>query len=334
MKKNVWINVWVIVLVAVSVAVLTAVLAKKDRQIVQLKEQLASATAAAEQAKQQLASASKNRRQTESLPAGSPVESVPSPASTQAAIPQAGTGAPTNHFAAMAGMMKNPQMKEVIRMQQKMVLDQMYGPMLKNLNRPENEVGALEDLLLQRQMAMVEAGMSAMSGSEADRKQSAEEIKTLKADYDKKIKDMLGPQDYEVFQQYELVAPERMQLQMFKGSLPSDAALTEQQESDLIAAMYEERKALPPSSLVNNQTPDPSQMTEERIAEALKQMEQLQQRYAQRAEAILTPAQLEQFTKWQQQMSAMGAAGLKMAAQMYGNKSAPQPPAANQGQTP
>ena len=231
-------------------------------------------------------------------------------------------------------MMKDPQMKEMIRAQQKMVLDQMYGPMLKNLNRPENEVDALKDLLLQRQMALVEAGMSAMSGSETERKASVETTKTLKEDYDKRIKDLLGPQDYEVFQQYELTAPERMQLQMFKGSLPADAALTDQQESDLLAAMYEERKAVPPSSLMNNKAPDPSQLTEENIAEALKQMEQLQKRYAERAAAILTPAQLEQFTKWQQQLSAMQAAGLKMASQMFGNKAALPPPASNQGQTP
>ena len=231
-------------------------------------------------------------------------------------------------------MMKDPQMKEMIRAQQKMVLDQMYGPMLKNLNRPENEVDALKELLLQRQMALVEAGRSAMSASETERNASVEATKTLKEDYDKRIKDLLGPQDYEVFQQYELTAPERMQLQMFKGSLPADAALTDQQESDLLAAMYEERKAVPPSSLMNNKAPDPSQLTEENIAEALKQMEQLQKRYAERAAAILTPAQLEQFTKWQQQLSAMQAAGLKMASQMFGNKAAHPPPAVNQGQTP
>ena len=121
---------------------------------------------------------------------------------------------------------------------------------------------------------------------------------------------------------------------MFKDTLPADAALTDQQEYDLIGAMYEARKALPASSLMNNQNSDPSQLTEERIAETLKQLEQLQQVYANRAAAILTPAQLEQFTKWQQQLSTMQAAGLKMAVQMFGNKGAPQPPAANQGPTP
>ena len=95
-----------------------------------------------------------------------------------------------------------------------------------------------------------------------------------------------------MFQQYEQTANERMPVQLFKDALPADAALTDQQEENLIAAMYQERKALPTSSLMNNQNPDPSQLTEDRIAELEKQMEQLQQRYADRAAAILTPRSL------------------------------------------
>ncbi len=80
--------------------------------------------------------------------------------------------------------------------------------------------------------------------------------------------------------------------------------------------------------MMNNQTPDPSKFTEEGIANTLKQMQELQQRDAQRAASILTPAQLDQFTKFQDQMNGMQAAGLKMAAQMFGNKSAAPAPAA------
>jgi outer membrane PBP1 activator LpoA protein len=77
--------------------------------------------------------------------------------------------------------------------------------------------------------------------------------------------------------------------------------------------------------LNKGQNSDPSQITEESVAAALKQLEQLQKRYADRAAAILTPAQLEQFAKFQQQWSAMSVAGLKMAAQMFGNKTAAPP---------
>jgi hypothetical protein len=234
-------------------------------------------------------------------------------------------------MAGLAEMMKNPAMKEMVRAQQKMAVDGMYGSLSKYLNLSTNEMDSLKELLMQRQMALMDAGMSMMNGSGADQKQAAEDAKTLKAEYDKKIADLLGPQDYPVFQDYEKGAADRMSVQMFKGSLPAEATLTDQQEESLIAAMAEERKALPPSSMVNSQSADPSKFTEEGIAEALKQMEQLQQRDAERAATILTPAQLDQFTKFQQQMNSMAAAAMKMAAQMFGNKSAAPAPATGAG---
>lgn len=115
---------------------------------------------------------------------------------------------------------------------------------------------------------------------------------------------------------------------MFKGSLSADAALTDQQEENLVTAMAEERKALPSTSALNNQSPDPSRFTDQGIADALKQMQDLQQRDTDRAAAILTPTQLDQFTKFQQQMNGMAAMGMKMAGQMFGNKSAAPAPAA------
>jgi len=269
-------------------------------------------------------------------PAPAPVEEAAAPVAevkpvepVAAAIPQPETGGGTSNkfFAGLAEMMKNPQMKEMVRAQQKVAMDKLYGPLSKYLNRSTNDMEALNELLLQRQMAMVDAGMSAMSGSAADQKQAAEDAKTLKAEYDKKISDLLGSQDYPVFQDYEKTASERMSIQMFKDALPADAALTEQQENSLITAMYEERKALPATSLMNSQSADPSQFSEERIAETLKQMEQLQQRYAERATTILTPTQLDQFTKFEQQMSSVQEAGMKMAAQMFGNKGAAAAPA-------
>jgi RNA polymerase sigma factor (sigma-70 family) len=323
MKKQ----AFLVVLVLVVIGTLALVIVRQRSEIASLRQ--AAEFAAAKQTEPARQPAATAQQPEPELP----VEVVPTPP-PPAPIEQPSSGSPSNFFSGLAGMMKNPQMKEVMRMQQKMMLEQSFGPMFKSLNRPENEVDALKDLLLQRQLALMDAGMSAMSGSDEERKAAAETTKTLKEDCDKKIKDLLDPQDYEVFQQYDQTAPERMQIQMFKGTLPADAMLTDQQESDLIAAMYEERKAIPPSSLMNNKSPDPSQFTEENIAEALKQMEQLQQRYAERAAAILTPAQLEQFTKWQQQISTMQAAGLKMAAQMFGSKPAQPAPAGDQSQGP
>jgi hypothetical protein len=329
------VKTWILKLIkllAVAAVVLAVIVGKEHQQIAQLKKQLASATATAEQAKQQLASASKKRLQPESSPANKPVDSASIP--VPSVFPQAGAAGATNFMANLAGMMKNPQMKEVVRSGQKMTLERTYASLFKNLNLSSEQQDAFADLLLARQMALMDAGLAAFGGKNTDVKQSIEETKVIKADYDKKIQDSLGPQAYPAFQQYEETQQERAQVQMFKGALPAAEALTDQQEEGLVAVMREERKALPASSLFNNQTPDPSQFTEENVNETIQQLGQLQQRYADRAGAILTPEQLEQFTKFQQQWSTMQAAGMKMFVQMYGNKSTPQPPVANQGQTP
>jgi hypothetical protein len=334
MKRNIW-----IVVLLVAVAALAAVVVRQKQQIARMKEQ--SVSTAAEKAKTPKAPPvpAPRRAPPKPLPEAQPTEPVspptPAPAPVPATDAQAGTsiGTASNFFSGLAGMMKNPQMKEMVRAQQKFALEQTYGPLSKYLNLTAEQLDALKNLLSDRQMAMVDSGLAMMGGSESDRKQAAEDAKAIKAEYDQKIKDLLGPQDYQVFQDYEKTASERVQLQMFKGSLPTEAALTDQQEYDLLNAMYEARKAMPPSSLLNNRNADPSQLTEENIAGAMKQMEQLQQVYAEQAKGILTPAQYEQFIQWQQQMSSMQAAAMKMAAQMFGNKPAPQPPA-NQSQAP
>jgi hypothetical protein len=312
-----------------AVAVLAVVAIRQNQQIARTKEQPPAAVAVV---KRQLPPRPVLVRETQELqPETSPAQGAAAPTTEPAPPPAAQTntaGTASNFFTGLAGMMKDPQMKEMIRAQQKMMQDQMYGALFKYLNWPADKQDALKSLLLDRQMALTDAGMSMMSGSESDRKQAMEETKTLKSDYDKKIQDLLGQQDYQTFQDYEKTVPDRMQVQMFKGTLSADAALTDQQEYDLIAAMSEERNALPASSLMKGQNTDPSQFTEEKIAELSKQMDQMQQAYANRAATILTPAQLEQFTKWQQQMSAMQAAGMKMAVQMFGNKGAAQTPAA------
>jgi hypothetical protein len=330
MKKNIPILVLV-----TAVIVLATVTLWQNRQIAQLKVQLASATA--ESAKATTVPVPE-KEVPESAPpaaAGEPaLAPAPAPVAAPAPIAPMAAGSASNYFSALAGMMKNPQMKAMIRNQQKVQLDLTYGSLSNYMNLPADKLDALKEMLSNRQMAMVDSGMAMMGGSDSDRKQAIEDSNAIKADYDKKIQDLLGPQDYPVFQQYDQTTSERMSVQMFKDGLPADAALTDQQEDNLITMMYQERKALPPSPIKNVQVTDPSQFTDQAIADATKQLEQLQQRYAERAASILTPTQLTQFTAFQQQMSSMQAASIKMAAQMFGNKGAPPPPPAHNGSTP
>ena len=312
MKKDMWLAVLLVVLVGLAVVVV-----RQQTEIGELKQRVERLSVRPVVAAKPVIP-KPPKREPAPLPVATSVEPVAAPASPNSSTTN-------NPLAGLASMMKDPAMKEMIRAQQKLSLDMMYGSLAKNLNLSTDQSEAFNKLLLDRQMASVDAGFAVMNGSASERKQALDETKAIKAEYDQKIQDLLGPADYQTFKQYEQSLGERMQVQMFKAALPGELALTDQQESELIAVMTEERTALPATALLNTKTPDPAQLTEQNIAEALKQLEQLQSRYADRAAGILTPAQLEQFTKWQQQWDAMQTMGLKMASQMFGNK--PTPPA-------
>ncbi len=234
---------------------------------------------------------------------------------------QAGFG--TNFMSALAGMMKNPYMKETMKAQQKVAVEQMYGDLLKSLNLTDEQKRQFHEMLVERQQFMAEAGITMMSGTPEEKKKAMDLMKDAKAGYEQVVHDLFGAETAEAFKQYEDRLPEHSSLAMFKSALPVADAMNAQQESDLVAALYQERKNVPADSLLNKQrgqAPDPAQMTEEKIAQTLQQMEQLQQRNLARAATILTPAQLEQFKQYQKQMANMQSMGLKMAAQMFGQQ--------------
>ena len=234
---------------------------------------------------------------------------------------QAGFG--TNFMSALAGMMKNPYMKETMKAQQKVAVDKMYSDLLKSLtNLTDEQRNQFHEMLVERQQFMAEAGMTMMTGSAEEKKKAVELMKDAKAGYEQVVNDLFGAETRDTFKQYEDRLPEHSSLAMFKSALPAADAMNAQQESDLIAALYQERKNMPADSLLNKggQPPDPTQFSEEHITKALQQMEQLQQRNLSRAESILTSPQLEQFKQYQKQMANMQTMGLKMAAQMFGQQ--------------
>lgn len=230
----------------------------------------------------------------------------------------------------IGSMMTNSAMKEMIKQQAKMQLEMQYGRLFKFLNKSPEQIAALKDLLMDRQMALMESGMSLMSGdvSPEERKKKTEEIKSVKDSYDKKIAELLGTDDYDAFKQYEDTQSERMQVEMFKHSIASSGEpLTEQQEYDLVNAMHAARTNAPAMSAMMrpDAPPDPAMFTESGMTNMLAQINQMQQQYATAATTILTPAQNEQFKKHLDQQKAMIEMGMKFAAQMFGGSSSAPP---------
>ena len=229
-------------------------------------------------------------------------------------------GTTSDFFSGLATTMKNPQERLAIRAQLKVMVDQMYAALPKYLNLPSEQLDALKNLLLEERMAMVDARLAAVSGTASDQKQAMDAVKDIKTRYNQKIKDLLGQQEFLTFQDYEKTVWERMQVQLFENALTADSKLTGRQEDGLIAAMYEERQAaMPALAALNNQSSELSVLNQSQFAELLNQLDRVQQQVLKRASAILTPAQLDQFGKWQAQTTTDQKATLK---QMFADTSA------------
>lgn len=227
-------------------------------------------------------------------------------------VAQSGAGG-GNLMAKMADMMKDPQMKEMMRTQQKMMIDQMYGAIPLSATKLQ----PLKQILLDRQMAALEAALPAMSGGTTKQAETAKASQKVIADYDAKIKALLTAGEYKTFKDYEQTVSERTQVNLFKNTLPANLALSPSKEKQLINAMYEERMKIPALAGLKSGG-DLSELTA--IGpKIMKMLDDLGKRYAVRAATILSPQQLEHFKQWEAQMTAMQAATFK---QMFGNQPA------------
>lgn len=250
-------------------------------------------------------------------PAPMPVEQP-----TPAPAPASAERKPANFLSRFAAMAKDPAFRDMMRAQQKMGTERMFHDLFEKLGLNDADKEHLKELLGERQMALMDAGMKLIEegATMQDRTQRAKEVNAIKATHDKKIEEFLGAEDYATFRAYEETQGERMQVNMFKRSLAEADALSAQQETDLIAMMHQLRQSLPTPLPSQTSMPDPAIFTPEKINELGKQLEQLQAQYVEKAGTILTPTQLEKFKTSVQQMQSMQTMGLKMAAQFFGEQ--------------
>jgi uncharacterized protein YxeA len=242
---------------------------------------------------------------------------------------QSQTNAKANPF---GEMFKSKEMKDMIKTQQKTVLggmiDKNYAPYFTSLNLTSEQSASLKDLILNRGLVDAEAGMSMLSGDNdpAKRKEIMDKTKTDRDAVNAQIKDFLGADNYTQFESYEKTIPDRMSLNMYKdqnGSGPG--ALNPEQEAQLIQAMGEERQNFKFTTDFSDRSKVDgdiaSYFTEERINKFYEESEQLNQRYLERAKNVLTPEQIDPFTKFLSSQRELQKASFRMAMTMFGQKS-------------
>ncbi|HTD65347.1 MAG TPA: hypothetical protein VK846_02305 [Candidatus Limnocylindria bacterium] len=224
-------------------------------------------------------------------------------------------------------MMKDPAMREIMREQQKAMVNMMYAGLFKDLNLSPDEKEKLKTLLTDAQMKNVEAAQGLFGGDDksATGLDVAKQALEAKKQRDGEIKALLGDERFAQYQDYQKNVGERMQIDQFKNQMAAEnIPMRDDQTAQLLQAMKEEKTALPPViSDDQSQIPKKEMFTADKVEQQLKWMDDYNRRVRDRAAQILSPEQLKQFEASQNQQKSMQQLGLNMARQMFGEKPAP-----------
>jgi hypothetical protein len=236
-----------------------------------------------------------------------------------------------NPMSGLAAMFKDPEMREMMKAQQKAfmgpMIERQYAALFQQLNLTPDQTAQLKELLGQKMLAGADAGMSLLD-ADLDAAQRAELMKQIKSqtdEYDAQIKQFLGD-NYAAFEAYEKTTPDRMTVSQFGDQLAGGAtAMNPEQQQQLIQLMSEERNGFKWTIDYNNQNPAggdwTAMFTEEKINQFAREKERLDGQILERARQILTPDQLKALEEFQAGQRKMQIAGMKMAAQMFAPKS-------------
>jgi hypothetical protein len=225
----------------------------------------------------------------------------------------------------MGEMMKNPAMKEMMKAQMRSSMEMVYRDLFDMLGLDPDKQDKLSKLLAERSSAGMELGMSMMGGKKPGKeemKAMTDAVQAAKETTDKQIKELLGDDAFGKFEIYEKSQPERMQLKALTGQMKDKGvALSEQVESQLMDAMYQERTNFKfDVDFANQKDFDPEKFTQPNLDRFLEQQATLQEKILARAGTILTPEQLSVFTESQKQQAAMTKMQMEMGMKMMGSK--------------
>jgi hypothetical protein len=246
-------------------------------------------------------------------------------------LAQSHAAAKTNEGNPLAAMLKDPKMRQLMVSQQKAMfgplLARQYADFFKWLNLTPDQSAGLVDLMQKKRLAGADAKMSLFNGKtdDAQRANVAQQVKSEKDAYDAQIKQFLGDDNYQSFQEYEKSVPIRTTINLFGERLAGSATpLNSDQQQQLIQLMTEEHNRFPWATDVNQVVTNPasaigglsSQLTEEQINQSAQEREQFDQQFLERARQILAPEQATAFENFQAAQRELLTNSMKLGAKM------------------
>lgn len=250
---------------------------------------------------------------------------APQPASTQlgsvasdssAAV---AANAPAGSQGNLQEMLRTPAMRGLIDKQQAAQIEVGYAQLFEHLGLNPEEKQNFTQLLTARQKTLTDLSLQLMDPNltPEKRQELIAEARHQQSVYDASIQKFLNePQDYQTFQQWEAIQPERTQYDTLGRSLFSASAepLNPTQEQQLLTLMAQVRTS--PSSVggLNDQTgTDPNLLTDEVIAQQMRQIEDNHRVIAERAQEFLSAGQRLTLDSYLNQLRAMSRSSLDVS---------------------
>lgn len=235
----------------------------------------------------------------------------------------------------LAKMMEDPDTKKLIREQQRMMLDQLYNPLIKQFGLTPEEATQFKDLLADNMMKGAEKATSLLSGGASTNR--AEMLTALTAEqkgFEEQLRSFLGETRYEQYQDYQQTVGERTQLNQFRQQFSGgETSITDAQSEQLLALMREEKKNLAaagqlPPGAGNDPANMEAMLSGDGVEKLVEAQETVNQRVYERARGMLSEDQLGAFGKFQTNQLQMMRMGMNMAKKfMSPEQPAPESPA-------
>ena len=221
----------------------------------------------------------------------------------------------------LATLMEDPETKKMIRQQQRMMLDQLYDPLIKRLNLTPEDAAQFKDLLADNMMKGVEKATSLMgAGSATNRTETLARLAEEQKSFNEQVRGFLGETGYAQYLDYQQTVGERTQLNQFQQQYAGAAnALTDQQSEQLLQFMSEEKKNLatttsePLSGTSQDAATLETMLSENATEKLLQRQESINQRVYERAKDVLSEDQLASFARFQTNQLQMMRMGMNMA---------------------
>ncbi|MBI1195921.1 MAG: sigma-70 family RNA polymerase sigma factor [Gammaproteobacteria bacterium] len=203
----------------------------------------------------------------------------------------------------MSGLTQNPEMVKMIRDQQKMALGMVYKGLATKANLSPDLTENLNNLLADHVMTNINYLTTMLrdgkSMAEMDQVFSAQETELKK-----EVKQLLGPEDFQKYEDYTRNLASYLTSEQFKGMLTGDKEAKEAQTKQMYQLMQEETdRALAAAGLPKDYQTVPTLnfrniASEEFADKNLNLLDSIYANVANRAGAFLSPEELEKFAEF------------------------------------